>query len=99
MAPFPLYSSRDTKEMERGEQAQMKVWDQRGVSGEQTTPAPELTAAQSEVVRLSASGLRVCGYPLCLSRSFLLETEMPIQPWGNGWQLPLLKPLNGSTTG
>lgn len=79
----------------RGErQAQMKGWDQRGVSGEQTTPAPELTAVQPEVVWLSTSGLKVCGYPLCLSRSFLLKTEIPSH--GGMWKLPLLRPLNGS---
>lgn len=82
--------------MKRREQADMEGWDRRGVSGKGTTPAPEVTAAQPEVVWLSASGLKVCGYPLCLSRSFLLKTEMPIQPWRNGWQFPLLRPLNGS---
>ncbi|EDL80249.1 rCG26255, partial [Rattus norvegicus] len=92
----PVNSSRDPEEVERGEKAQIKGCNQRGVSGERTTPAPELTGAQPEVVWLSAPGLKVCGYPLCPSRSFLLKTEMPTQPWRNGLPLPLLRPPNVS---
>lgn len=44
------------------------------------------------------TGLRVCGYTLCLSRSFLLKTEMPSQAWRAALQILLLRILNGSTT-